>query len=246
MRSALAGDLGCEIGAFATNALTIVSRPEPQVRHPAVALIVTFGTGTVVSVEPAYREFVEAHAPEQHYRALYEALLRPLVEEGERRGDPLTARYPNLGFTLARRRRVVVPEGYRLVAEGRPFADAHLPGGQFQNALSEPSRPEGLDQFSDALVLYDAAGEPAAVAGAFRDAPGLLEIGLDVARNHRGRGLATVVVRAMAADILRRGLVPTYFCGATNVRSHRTALASGFLPALSSAVVRREAAAARS
>ena len=239
-RRTLAKDLGCDVEAFATNALTITVRPEPQ-RVPSVALIATFGTGTVISVEPAYRDFVEANAPASHFRAFHEVFLRPFVEEGERRCDPLTARHAGLGFTPARRLRVNVPIGYRLAHEGRDFAEAHVASGRFTNAIAGADDPTGLDQFEWAIVLYNAAGKPAAVAGAFLRGQEVREIGVDVAREERGNGLATVVVRALAADILRQGKIPTYYCAPTNVRSHRVALASGFLPLHSLASVRRQA-----
>lgn len=87
-------------------------------------------------------------------------------------------------------------------------------------------------------VLFD--GEtPAAVTGAYDDGEGLLEIGVDVARAYRGRGLGEAVVRHMAAAIHAEGMVPTYYCAPTNVRSHRTALTCGFVPIASGAGVGR-------
>jgi predicted GNAT family acetyltransferase len=82
-------------------------------------------------------------------------------------------------------------------------------------------------------------GRPAAVAGGWDDCDGLLEIGVDVARDYRGRGLGIAVVSAMARLIADRGDIPTYYCGPTNVRSHRNALACGFVPVASAARVVR-------
>ena len=75
-----------------------------------------------------------------------------------------------------------------------------------------------------------------AVAGAF-DTHGMLEIGVDVVRSHRGQRLATLVVSAMAREIMRRGEVPFYGCGATNIRSQRTAESCGFRIVCADAVV---------
>jgi hypothetical protein len=85
------------------------------------------------------------------------------------------------------------------------------------------------------MVKVDSAWM-AAVAGAF-DTSGMLEIGIDVVRSHRGRSLAPVVVAAAARDILSQHRVPFYACATTNIRSQRTALASGFIPACSMALV---------
>jgi RimJ/RimL family protein N-acetyltransferase len=78
-----------------------------------------------------------------------------------------------------------------------------------------------------ALVLYDAEGEPAAVAGAF-DTHGMLEVGVDVARRYRGRELGRLVVSELTREIMGDGKVPFYGCSPTNIRSHRTAESCGY------------------
>jgi RimJ/RimL family protein N-acetyltransferase len=96
------------------------------------------------------------------------------------------------------------------------------------------------------LLLVDSSRAPAAIAGAYvlnrndpsRDGYDHLEIGVDVARQHRGEGLAPVVVTAMAAEAEALGLLATYYCAPTNIRSQRTAWSCGFIPALSHSVAR--------
>lgn len=58
LKLGLAGSIGCTADDFEGEALTIVDRPESSPFYTALA--VTFGTGTVVSVEPRFRAFVEA------------------------------------------------------------------------------------------------------------------------------------------------------------------------------------------
>jgi GNAT superfamily N-acetyltransferase len=87
-----------------------------------------------------------------------------------------------------------------------------------------------------ALVLHDAGGEPVAVAGAF-DTYGMLEIGIDVVRKHRGHGFGRLAVSTLAREIMRRGEVPFYGCRPTNIRSHVTAESSGFRAVLADATV---------
>jgi RimJ/RimL family protein N-acetyltransferase len=65
-----------------------------------------------------------------------------------------------------------------------------------------------------------------------------VEIGVDVAREARGQGFGPVVVRSLARRILESDNIPTYNCAAANIRSQRTALASGFVPVISSGGVR--------
>jgi predicted GNAT family acetyltransferase len=57
-----------------------------------------------------------------------------------------------------------------------------------------------------------------------------------VVRSHRGQGLGALVV-AQRPEIVDRGETPVYFCDATNIRSQRTALTTGFLPVCSNASV---------
>jgi hypothetical protein len=81
-------------------------------------------------------------------------------------------------------------------------------------------------QYDEAIRHYEAA-----LARRPRD-PILL---VDVARAYRGCGLGEVVVTTFARLIAGRGEIPAYYCAPTNVRSHRNALGSGFLPVASAA-----------
>jgi hypothetical protein len=235
VRSAIAGALGCDPAAFNNERLTILDRPDNTPWYTLGAT--TFGTGTVVSVEPSYREFVQAHAPEKHYRVMSAMFLGSVAAEGARRGQNLMFFAPSLCFALAEEPRVLpVPEGYELREVDLEWMREEMPRRRFENGIGAPGMDgrEFRNQF--ALVLYDAAGEPASVVGAF-ETYGMLEVGIDVAREHRGRDIAPMMVAAMARAILERGKTPLYGCAPTNVRSHRTAESAGFAPVYSDAVV---------
>ena len=105
-----------------------------------------------------------------------------------------------------------------------------------ENGVGEPGRDGREFRNRFALALYDAEGELAAVAGAF-DTYGMLEIGVDVARRHRGTSLGRLVVSTLARAIMNEGKVPFYGCAATNIRSHRTAESCGFRIVCSDAFV---------
>jgi GNAT superfamily N-acetyltransferase len=107
---------------------------------------------------------------------------------------------------------------------------------RFENGVGAAGKDGREFRNRFALALYDAAGEIAAVAGAF-DTYGMLEIGVDVLRGKRGQGLGRLVVSAMAREIMQRGETPFYGCGATNIRSHLTAESCGFRAVLSDATV---------
>lgn len=227
--------LGCVPADFDSHSLTIVPRPDGTFGTFAM-MALTFGTGSVVSVEPKYLDWAKANAPtDKHYRALFpNVLLQPLAEEAERRGETLGWRSPNLSFLLASGPAAhPLPSGLRALPFDKAWRAERFPSGEFHNALGELDDPVD-DSFQYGLALMD--GEtPAAVAGGWDDCEGLIEIGVDVARAYRGRGLGEVVVSNFARLIAGHGQVPTYYCSPTNVRSHRNALGCGFVPVASAA-----------
>ena len=232
-RAGRAEELGCTPLDFDSHSLTIVTRP-PQSSSKFVLMAVTFGTGTALSVAPEYLDWVKSNAPEMHYRVLFpNVLFGPLVEEAKSRGESLGYRSPNLTFLPGSRPAALpLPHGISGSRVGPEFRAAHLESGDFDNALGEPGDEYVASLWRYGFVLY--SGEtPVAVAGAYRDYDGVMEIGIDVARSYRGIGLARVAVTNLAAIIADEGEVPSYYCSPTNVRSHRNALACGFLPVAS-------------
>jgi hypothetical protein len=226
LREAYAKGLGCPVSAFDGEQLTILDLDRSATE--ATAMGVTFGTGTVLCIDPAYREFAEANRPSKHYRALLMAFLQPLIAEGTRRGHTLNAYSPHLCFTIADEpSEMPLPSGFELVERDAAWMNTERPNNRFENGLgaSSDGRRESGNRL--ALSLHDAAGEIIAVAGAF-DTYGMLEIGVDVVRAQRGSGFGRLVVGAIAREIMRRGAVPFYRCPPTNIRSHRTAESCGF------------------
>ena len=234
LKRCLAKGIGCSPDDFAGERLTIVDRPADNPWYTALAL--TFGVGTVVSVEPALRDFVEANAPEKHHHALI-VLMQKIAADCSSPGRGLEFYPPGVCFALNEYpAETAVPALFSLEVRDTEWMSAEMDRSRWENGLGLRGRNarEFRNQF--AAVLFDGDGEPAAIAGAFLTY-GAFEIGVDVARAHRGKGLAPVVVKAVAREILQRGETPHYGCAATNIRSQRTALASGFLPAYSDAAV---------
>jgi RimJ/RimL family protein N-acetyltransferase len=230
-RETRAAVMGCTPADFDRHELVITTRPEDG---KFVLMALTLGTGTVVSVVPEYMDWTRANIPtDKHYRALFpNVLLQPLTEEGKRRGEDIGWRSPNLSFLPAHEPvAMAVPGGLQAMPFEPDWRAKVWPTGEFHNALGELDPPEE-EGFAYGLALMD-GDRPAAVAGAWDDSAGLKEIGVDVARDYRGRGLAPVVVTQLARLIADHGDVPTYYCAPTNVRSHRNAIASGFTPAAS-------------
>ncbi len=231
-RDAYARGLNCPLDAFDSEQLTIVDLDKSVTR--ATAMGVTFGTGTVLCIDPAYRVFAEANRPSKHYRALLMAFLQPLVAEGARRGHTLNAYSPSLCFTIAHEPpEMPLPAGFELVERDAAWMNAEQARSaqrgnhRFENAVG-PSGADGRDfRNRFALSLHEPSGEIVAVSGAF-DTHGMLEVGVDVVRARRGSGFGRLVVSAIAREIMKRGAVPFYRCPPTNIRSHRTAESCGF------------------
>jgi len=220
--------------AFDREQLTFVDR---QDSNPSFTLkATTFGTGTVISIDPAYRQFAEANAPAKHYRAMSAPYLRSIAEEGKERGEELQVSGPGLGFTIGTEPPdLPLPAGFQLREHDADWMAAEQQNHRFENGVGDPGEGrEASNRF--ALAFYDASGVLAAVAGAF-ETYGMLEIGMDVARPYRGRGLGRLAVSRLAREIMHRGETPFYSCAATNIRSHLTAESSGFRAIMSRATV---------
>jgi GNAT superfamily N-acetyltransferase len=234
-RDAYAAGMNCSVDDFGSEQLTIVKRPADKPWY--TVSVATFGTGTVLSVNPSYYDFVEANRPAKHYRAMSGEFLASIVAEGARRGESLGFSTASLCFTIAHDPPdIELPPNFELREHDKDWMSAEMGSGRFENGAGAPNT--GGREFRNrfALVLYDGSGEPVAVAGAF-DTHGMLEIGVDVLREHRGRGLGRLVVSRMARHIMRQGGVPFYGCAPTNIRSQHTAASCGFRPVCADAGV---------
>ena len=233
---AWAASIGCSPDAFVTEKLTIVDRPQAL---PWYSLLgVTFGLGTVLSVEPRFREFVEAHVPSPAYRSLYPVLMQRLVDDCRQKGIQANYQVPAVCWALAKEPAPVeIPPGFTLRTVDVAWMAEEMKRHRWENGLGEPNGAQAREYRNRyGAALLDSAGRPAAVAGVF-ETYGMHEIGVDVAREHRGKGYGDLVVRAAAREILAAGHTPLYGCAANNIRSQRTALAAGFLPSFSDAAV---------
>ena len=228
-------DFGCEDAAFDSHALTIATRP-PESKQKYIARVLSLGTGTVLSVDESWLDFVRTLKFDKHFLAFQpQELMVPVINEAGRRGIEVIARTAGLWFLPAEVPAApTIPDGMRVERWEReqcaPWAST------FHNALGDDT--DDADDFLYALVLVDGGGQPQAIAGAWHESEGLVEIGVDVVREARGQGLGPVVVRSLARRILESDNIPTYNCAAANIRSQRTALASGFVPVISSGGVR--------
>lgn len=99
---------------------------------------------------------------------------------------------------------------------------------EFPNAICDRFRPERPDVL--AVVALD-GDEIMGMAGCSADTPDLWQIGIDVKPAYRGAGIAKTLVSLLRDEVFRRGAIPYYGTGLSNLASWKTALACGFEPA---------------
>lgn len=68
------------------------------------------------------------------------------------------------------------------------------------------------------------------LAGASNEYDNMWEIGIDVKKNYRTNGLATVLVNHLMNKILRKNIVPIYCASSTNIASQAVAHRAGLIP----------------
>ncbi len=229
----LAHELGCDIGALTSEASTVVELPANS-KPGALALAACTGLGTIVSAHPALVDWAREHAPkDKHFRALQPFFLADLAIEAMRAGlaAKATAHGHSVCFALSELKPIpALPTGFRLELVGRDWMERYRPSSVFDNAIGEPDETRLIERLVAGMAVLDGTDEPVAVAGWWDDFHGYRELGVDVQRDSRGLGLGKLVTVAATHAIVGAGETPYYSCGSTNIRSHRNAIACGFLP----------------
>ena len=97
----------------------------------------------------------------------------------------------------------------------------------FPNAICNKFKPERPDVLC--VVAMD-GDKIMGMAGCSADTPELWQIGIDVLPEYRGRGIAKTLVTLLRNETFRRGAIPYYGTGLSNLASWKTALECGFKP----------------
>lgn len=227
-QAAFADHIGCALADFRGGGLTICERPAGTAWQ-YIAYTITWGGGVVVSTAPGYRDAVAQLVTDPEH-AFGQPFIEALVEVARSRGGIGMTRGSGLGFALSEMPASrEAPAGFRLHVEDAAWMTAEQAGGHWPNSLGTGADADRSARNRYAVVLSDAAGAPVAVGGVL-GTWGLAEIGVDVAPAYRGNGFGRLVVQAAARSIAEGGETLLYGCDLENIRSQRTALASGFLP----------------
>ena len=208
--------------------LVVHSAPHPAARAylklPFSCNLVSYGGGVVASVSPEAESIVTAYIQKYPVEHLFETPNLHVLDDAL---APLGLRTCFMAEyflpDLTALQPLACPYNLRLL---EPAAFRHLYLPQWSNALSD-KRPH-----LDALAVGAFDGETlVGLAGCSADCETMWQIGIDVLPAYRGRHIAAALVSRLAQEILACGKVPFYCAAWSNIRSVRTAIASGFRPA---------------
>jgi len=166
---------------------------------------------------------------ETHFRIFLPSFLEGLAAHARELGYVgARSHSPSEGMVLAEDMPPrSMPAGYRIAELPLVEQERLRPGREFENALAEPGEDAKIASIRIAFAAYGPDGSIAGVAGVWDQYPDIDEIGLDVARAHRGLGLATTLTIHATRWIRAHGRWPIYTYGVTNVRSMNNGVSAG-------------------
>lgn len=234
VREMLAAECGCAPEDFLADGVRVVAQParnrSPLARpYPAWApsfLAISMGKGAVVAAKRSIRAEVQAAFRDVDRDGVFmPSQLLAVHASLAPHGLTVYGPYPRLVAAEDTIRQRPVPDGYRLVIEAQPSRERLQTLGpeRWPNAISLRRERERRQ-----LATIWAGEDLAGVAMIGSDTPLLWQIGIDVAPEHRGRGLAPVLTAALGRYALDAGCIPFYGVAPANLASINTALSAGF------------------
>jgi len=242
-----------EYGAYATVDEFFAEYFEVRVAHTAVQVVAStrryfaeVGYGSVFAVWGLVNRHGLTVSAQPHLVGGVEGALRGI--------EPVEGRLDVNGIEAVRRvvEEVGLPGGTYGVSEGLVFASTTEPRRAARAASVRPVQESEVPVISAKLAPWGwneshrfaqaegtlfvawSGDEPVSVAGTMpighqRHLMG--DVGnVETHPEYRRQGYGTAVVAACAKAVLQSGRTPIYQCGAANMASIRTALASGFTP----------------
>ena len=200
--------------------------------HPGKIGIASLGRGGIVCVDEghlALAEEVFRPAPTSTRDELFMPdRMGKMAELVKPEGLVLYGPFPRFAVSHSTVTHVESPVSYSVRVVDQKGVDAIGQRARWNNAIykvpTETVRPTMI------AAIAEQEGEIVGVCGASSDSPFMWQLGIDVAPEHQGRGLAPALTSAVAEAVLDDGKMPYYGTSATNIPSMRTALAAGFKP----------------
>ena len=222
-------DINCDPTDFLASANIVVksvvgSMARKYYKEPIACNLVSYGNNIVASVKEEYRSIVTEYIEKFEF---YHCFETPNLHW-------LDSRMSELGQKVCFMAEYFLPDMEKLgplschyelkVLEHKDFIDLYLP--EWSNALCK-DRAE-LDVLG--VGAYD-GDKLIGLAGCSADCDSMWQIGVDVLPAYRRQGIASVLTGNLAIETLKRNKVPFYCCAWSNIRSAKTAIKSGFVPA---------------
>lgn len=206
----------------------VLSQESPEARkylkQPFTLQMVSYGSNIVASVSPEFREIAEKYFKIVDTPHSFET---PAIHALEELIEPL-------GQKICFMAEYFLPDLQKLTALDCPYELRELTNEDFFDLYTEKWSNALCKDRSHLDVLgigaYD-NGELIGLAACSADCDTMWQIGIDVDKNYRRRGVASALTSRLALRILEKGKVPFYCAAWCNIPSVRNAIKSGFVPA---------------
>lgn len=188
--------------------------------------MVTLGNNAVITADECMHPFLKTFMKEKNGYWLFEVPnLKPLEKELNKFGYTLTGTFHMFLSTkaVAQKESIYSIKWFYEEEIKQFYGDKRFP-----NAICKeytPTRPDRI-----VVCAYD-GNKIIGMAGCSEDAPGWMQIGIDVMPEYRSRGVGTFLVTILKNRIMEQGDIPFYGTGVSNYHSWNIALNSGFRPA---------------
>lgn len=187
--------------------------------------MVTTGSGAVITAEDCLHPFLRDFMSGREGHWLFEQPnLLPLERELNKFGYTLSASHHMFLPAADVSPRGSFPVRWFFGEQIKQFYG----DGRFPNAICPKFQPDRPDRM--VVCAYD-GHEIIGMAGCSEDAPGWMQIGIDVMPGYRSRGLGSYLVALVKNKILEDGNIPFYGTSLSNYHSWNIALNCGFRPA---------------
>ena len=186
--------------------------------------MVTMGSNAVITADPCLHAFLREHIQGKIGHRLFEVPnLLKIEEQLNQFSYTLTASHHMFLPWQRVEAKLDCPVKWYYEEELHQFYGDH----RFCNALSEKYMPWRPDRI--AVVAYN-DHEIMGMAGCTEDAPGWMQVGIDVIPQFRSQGIGTYLVTILKNKIEEMGATPFYGTSVSNYHSWTIAFNSGFRP----------------
>ena len=230
----LAAEHGCNESLLRSDGVQVVELPNDREdgplqrrfpRRERAISITSMGHSTIVAVTPHWTEWA---------RETFDGVSRD-VATGQPSIDQVSAHLAKSGYQLNGPALNFVANSSDIRTIDPPSSyDLEIGGPELANGLIASDWPHGIGPESPSrptmfVSLARNQRRTVGVATISADSDDVWQIGLDVAPDHRGRGLGAALTSSLGLAALADGKVPYYAARVENIPSMRTALSAGFV-----------------